>query len=533
MGFCELVYRYKYDETMQDHGCVLVQYKSNISWTGTARDAEWSPIMRTQRTMNIGDGDGDAEPVECNVSKPKGVRFVSKPPDLRKHPRREPFDHKSEKHKPDKVCETILKKRADSLSPASISFWKCLAKLHARHGEVAERVPDMPHTIDTEGHSFAFDGLPRPFVDVMKAIYRRFPRPFLHSDPFTAAPPASWDALSPAVPMSAPAPQEEEGEACLRDPRRENSVGNLELTEAEQRAALRSLAEDEFAESVPARVERVELDELHLCELEKAEHGLRLGLALPEEKGPVNKKGHPTFTVAWFQIASKNGWQAKNISFVPYNSLGGVRQKDSMDLRSFRLRVDDVYLTKGARTTKRSTPRFTAEFTHKVLAFARSERLDDHDSEDEIAQVESDDEDEAEEEPAAAVDESEDEGSSSEEEHPRAKVSRKASAASSSKSAKVQKPKPPARPGTKKVRHITKSVSGPRHHPPRSCMPPSAAQGGEGSSSGGKASGGKPAGSEERHWWQRCAARRRRCSASQLPRTRTSCRKICPILRER
>ena len=34
--------------------------------------------------MNSGDADDDAQVVECNVSKRKGVRFVTKPPDLRR-----------------------------------------------------------------------------------------------------------------------------------------------------------------------------------------------------------------------------------------------------------------------------------------------------------------------------------------------------------------------------------------------------------------------------------------------------------------
>ena len=70
----KMVYQYKYDESLWDHGCVLVQYKSNISWTGNARDAEWSPLARVEKTMNVDDGDDEPQAVECNVSKPKGVR---------------------------------------------------------------------------------------------------------------------------------------------------------------------------------------------------------------------------------------------------------------------------------------------------------------------------------------------------------------------------------------------------------------------------------------------------------------------------
>ena len=45
--------------------------------------------------MNVGEADDEVEKVECNISRPKGVRFVTKPPDLRILPRREPFDPSS------------------------------------------------------------------------------------------------------------------------------------------------------------------------------------------------------------------------------------------------------------------------------------------------------------------------------------------------------------------------------------------------------------------------------------------------------
>ena len=42
----KMVYRYKHEEKLWSHGCVLVQYKSDISWTGNDKDAEWSPIKQ-------------------------------------------------------------------------------------------------------------------------------------------------------------------------------------------------------------------------------------------------------------------------------------------------------------------------------------------------------------------------------------------------------------------------------------------------------------------------------------------------------
>ena len=385
----KMVYQYTFVEALWEHGCVLVQYKSNISWTGNARDAEWSPLTRVTKLMNVGNEDGEPEPVECNVSRAKGVRFVSRPPDLRIRPRLEPFDQKADKFGPDKQCSAVLNKRSSELSAASKSFWKCLSKFHSVHGDVAERVPDMPHTINTEEHSFTFDGSPRPFVDVMKAIMR-FPRPLLPSDPFTSEPAESWeDALAKSAKepcgecsSSAAGTSSEE----LRDPRRENTVTDLEHTEAARRKDLRALAEEEFAEETPTRVEEVILEDLYLCELEEAEHGLRLGLGMPIKKGPRSEEGQPTWTVEWFKIQSKKGWKTKCIKFEEHK-LRGKRQTDDLETKSFRLHIDDSDLTKAGKEKKNTEPKFTGGFTEKVLAFARSEKLDEHETEDEMEAV--------------------------------------------------------------------------------------------------------------------------------------------------
>ena len=170
----KMAYQYVHEPKLPEHGCVLVQYKSNISWTGNSRDAEGGPLMRAEKEMNVGEGGDEAELVECNVSKPRGVRFVIKPPDLRMRPRREPFDQKSDetkKYAPSKQCKAVLNKRGDDMSPASRSFWKCLSHFHSEAADVAHRVPDLPHTVHTDEHSFTFDGSPQPYADIMKAMY--------------------------------------------------------------------------------------------------------------------------------------------------------------------------------------------------------------------------------------------------------------------------------------------------------------------------------------------------------------------------
>ena len=397
----KMVYRYTYDPELVEHGCVCVQYKTNISWKGNAREAEWSPISRVEREMNSGDADDDAQVVECNVSKRKGVRFVTKPPDLRTPPRREPFDAKGEKYSPAAHCQAILNSRWKELSARARSFWRCLSLFHSKAGQVAESVPDMPHTINTPEHSFTFDGSPRPFADVMKVLIFRFPRPFLPGDPFNTAPAETWEAAAAAT--ASPRSQEDEHshageEDVLRDPRRENTVRNLEHTDAQARADSRDLAEEDFAANTPARVEQVELNQLYLCELEGPEHGIKLGLCMPTKKGPLTEAKEPTWTVSWFKITSKHGWQTKNISFEPW-MVRGKLMTDDLEILSFRLHIEDNDLTKVGLANKASNPKFTSGFTDRVLAFARSEKLDEHDTEDEMDATieESEDDEDAEE----------------------------------------------------------------------------------------------------------------------------------------
>ena len=399
----KMAYQYLYDESLPEHGCVLVQYKSNISWQGNSREAEWSPIMRVEREMNIGEADDEAQLVECNVSRPKGVRFVLKPPDLRIKPRREPFDAKADdKDSPSKQCKGVVNKRWADLTPSSRSFWKCLALFHTEAADTAERVPDLPHTIHTEERSFTFDGSPKPFADVMEALMLRFPRPLLPSNPFNTAPEESWEAAAENMRSASPSTQRglgggEVDQVELRDPRRENTVQNMELSANEMRANSKELAEEEFATFTPTRVEAVELDQLYLCELEAPEHGIRLGLGTPLKEGPNSEEGMRTWTVAWFKISSKKGWKTKNITFEPYK-IRGKLQTDDLDIRSFRLCIDNKDLTKQGLANKNTYPKFTGGFTDKVLAFARCEGLDEHETEDELDAAVTDEEDDEEEE---------------------------------------------------------------------------------------------------------------------------------------
>ena len=59
---------------------------------------------------------------------------------------REPFDAKGEKYSPAAHCQAILHSRWKELSTRAKAFWKCLSLFHSKAGEVAESVPNMPHT---------------------------------------------------------------------------------------------------------------------------------------------------------------------------------------------------------------------------------------------------------------------------------------------------------------------------------------------------------------------------------------------------
>ena len=67
----------------------------------------------------------------------------------------------------------------------------------------------------------------------------RFPRPFLPLDPSDAAPAETWEAAATASPRSQEDEYSHTGEEdVLRDPRRENTVRNLEHTDSQARVSL-------------------------------------------------------------------------------------------------------------------------------------------------------------------------------------------------------------------------------------------------------------------------------------------------------
>ena len=57
---------------------------------------------------------------------------------------------------------------------------------------------------------------------------------------------------------------------------------------------------------------------------------------------------------------------------------------DDLDILSFRLPIEDSDFKEAGLANKASNPKSTACFTDKVLAFARSEEMDEHCTEDEM-----------------------------------------------------------------------------------------------------------------------------------------------------
>ena len=167
-----MVYKYEYNEELWEHGGVKVTFKERLSYQAPhGREAEWSPIVSQVRHEN--GPNGERMQVEANVTDPKGVMYMRKPPDLRKEPPREALD-------PDKLlgiaaqCKRILTVRDDDLSPSSKAFWQGFGNfLEPIH--MAERVPQLPHTFTcqheacAETFPFTLNGSPCPLIPILRA----------------------------------------------------------------------------------------------------------------------------------------------------------------------------------------------------------------------------------------------------------------------------------------------------------------------------------------------------------------------------
>ena len=369
---------YSYDIANWQHGGVTVQYKKSIAWKGTWREAELSPIER--ETQLLPDAQGELAETEVNVSNPNGLRFIVRPPDLRREPPRAKLDE--EKTDPASLIAKLLKTAAvGDLSPAAVSFWGMLKKLHGKHGQRAETLPELPYTAHAEdGRQFTFNGTPQPFKRVVSELMLRFERPLLSKDPFSSAPFESFQAAHDAFRAT---PQTETGvnraeevaavdvHAPLRDPRTENTVVHEDFSEAARKRGEAEAARDNFCEDQDDRVTEVKLHQLYFVELAHFEEDVKLGLCEVTKED----KSKQEWTVSWFRHARarnrrRSAWSVKNPVFEPHLDKG-KRATDTYSIEVFRLEVKDRDLTAGSRKNRDDKPaefkpKLTDDFAQKV-----------------------------------------------------------------------------------------------------------------------------------------------------------------------
>ena len=376
----DLVFKYTYvGEALWQHGGVQVLYKDRLSYVGTSREAEWKPIQRVMRSRPTMQG---SEEAEVNETVSAGVLFVQRPPDLRAEPPREEFVKGDDTHETKEACERICNVRARQLSDASMSFWKALRGVHEQ-GTHASAVPTMPFT----SGAFVFDGCPRPLLPMLKDLVR-FPRPLITWDLFKDAPPREFQPPQ--------APSEEDTTAALglatddttalRDPRRVNHITHLGYTEAAAAKDATDLTLEEWIESFPGRVEKVESGKLYIVRLDEQDGELLLGLV--KSDGSILKRqdddGRPEdcMNALWYRRCGVDpkrcndkkhfGW-SKNPAFEPYKDSKG-RITNELPVESFLLEVEDADFTKEGLAHKWDAPKFTHVFLKKLHLLA--EKLD-------------------------------------------------------------------------------------------------------------------------------------------------------------
>ena len=110
-----------------------------------------------------------------------------------------------------------------------------------------------------EQDGFTFNGCPQPLLPILKQM-RRFPRPYLHWDPFSDAPPATWpdwkavEAASGASRKSHMAEEQElpSGSGSLRDPRKVNNVRGAHYTAGQSAQHQKELKDEEWVQEFPS-----------------------------------------------------------------------------------------------------------------------------------------------------------------------------------------------------------------------------------------------------------------------------------------
>ena len=202
----------------------------------------------------------------------------------------------------------------------------------------------LPLTMHSEENNFSytFQGSPQPFKAVLRELAGRFDRPLLPKDPFDNEPFSSFEEAYKASRIGEWQDESDHASAeqgvaqvPLRDPRLSNVVCSNNLSVAQRAKQMKEAVLENFAGEQEVRVEKVEVGQLYLLELEAAEAGLRLGLAAVMKEVTKGEK----WKIAWYKLANmKKGWKAKNPTFTPYIVNKNVLQQE-FGIESFRLQV--------------------------------------------------------------------------------------------------------------------------------------------------------------------------------------------------
>jgi ribosomal protein S18 acetylase RimI-like enzyme len=371
------VFRYKYDESRWDHGCVKVTYKNRLSWSGDGNECEWSPF----RQITTAEG-------PRNVTDDEGVRFVVYPPDLlRSEPEREDF--KDTDISPASVVQRLVQKRnghPEELSPNAKAHWAALQAIYGRALRPGA-LPEMP-VIEA---GFTFAGCPHLLLPALRRL-RRFARPFIYWDPFADPPPEAWPSPeevreqhrcnAPAGPAAGdldalpgasagPATSDvgaQGGSSSLRDPREHNHVTGAHRSAGTAAREEQELSSERWVADFPTLVpvHQISPGKLYLIQLTEPEAGYKLGFA--EAGEAVNDTDHKAL---WFvKQGSATAW-GDSPSFIPYE-IEGARQSDPIVKEAFLLEVDDKWLTVTSKAAKHTHLRLQGWFARQLNLLAKT-----------------------------------------------------------------------------------------------------------------------------------------------------------------
>lgn len=367
-----LVFKYEYKPNVTRHGGVKVTYKLHLSDKGTAKEAEWLPIERS-----------DKNGVMANVTTEDGVIFVPHPPDLRKEPLREEwelFKDQGPTGAYDTMRRVLAKRKKWELSNEAALDWMSLAEFQ-KDKTRAGMMPDMPHTFEVTGDESTapylepgktatrtFDGTPSKLLEILKVLRKgRFERPLITWNIFDDEPPHSF----PSHPVNAVATVEEDDSEVdgdeettdkPREPRLVNMITHDLNPEGTARRAQNSALMEEWVIAQPRRVEEPVKGDLYLVQLEEAEGEFHLGLCR------VKSIDDGALIVYWYErVGRKHSWGYNGCNFKQFGKHGWAFDKVTPE--SILLEVKTADLTTKGRTNQLAKPTVSKDFMEKLRSF--------------------------------------------------------------------------------------------------------------------------------------------------------------------